>query len=67
MNLSAQDHQTLFTCEYDVGKTDYEGLYYLCAACCEEVRVCLPTFGLFTSALTMAWIKNYHAYEFRLN
>jgi len=25
MNLSAQDHQTLFTCEYDIGKTDCEG------------------------------------------
>ena len=24
MNLSAQDHQTFFTCEYDVGKPEYE-------------------------------------------
>ncbi|CAF0940433.1 unnamed protein product [Brachionus calyciflorus] len=24
MNLSAQDHQTFFTCEYDEGKADYE-------------------------------------------
>lgn len=24
MNLSAQDHQTFFTCEYDEGKPDYE-------------------------------------------
>ncbi|ESN94641.1 hypothetical protein HELRODRAFT_95795 [Helobdella robusta] len=26
MNLSAQDHQTFFTCEYDSGKTDYEAM-----------------------------------------
>ena len=25
MNLSAQDHQTFFTCEYDAGKPEYEG------------------------------------------
>ena len=24
MNLSAQDHQTFFTCEYDAGKPEYE-------------------------------------------
>lgn len=24
MNLSAQDHQTFFTCEYDIGKQEYE-------------------------------------------
>lgn len=24
MNLSAQDHQTFFTCEYDEGKPEYE-------------------------------------------
>jgi hypothetical protein len=24
MNLSAQDHQTFFTCDYDEGKPDYE-------------------------------------------
>ena len=24
MNLSAQDHQTFFTCEYDAGKQEYE-------------------------------------------
>jgi hypothetical protein len=24
MNLSAQDHQTFFTCEADVGKPEYE-------------------------------------------
>jgi hypothetical protein len=25
MNLSAQDHQTFFTCEADAGKPEYEG------------------------------------------
>lgn len=25
MNLSAQDHQTFFTCEADAGKLEYEG------------------------------------------
>lgn len=25
MNLSAQDHQTFFTCEHDAGKQEYEG------------------------------------------
>ena len=25
MNLSAQDHQTFFSCECDVGKPEYEG------------------------------------------
>lgn len=24
MNLSAQDHQTFFTCEYDEGKPEYD-------------------------------------------
>lgn len=27
MNLSAQDHQTFFTCEYDAGKSDLESKY----------------------------------------
>ena len=27
MNLSAQDHQTFFTCEYDAGKQEYESKY----------------------------------------
>lgn len=27
MNLSAQDHQTFFTCEYDAGKPEYESKY----------------------------------------
>jgi len=26
MNLSAQDHQTFFSCECDVGKPEYEGM-----------------------------------------
>lgn len=31
MNLSAQDHQTFFTCEADMGRTDLEGMYrWLC-------------------------------------
>lgn len=24
MNLSAQDHQTFFNCDFDIGKPDYE-------------------------------------------
>jgi len=28
MNLSAQDHQTFFTCEGDCGKAEYESEYY---------------------------------------
>lgn len=27
MNLSAQDHQTFFTCEADSGKSEYESTY----------------------------------------
>lgn len=27
MNLSAQDHQTFFTCEADIGKPEYESMY----------------------------------------
>ena len=30
MNLSAQDHQTFFSCECDVGKPEYEGMKWLC-------------------------------------
>lgn len=29
MNLSAQDHQTFFTCEYDAGKPEYEVIQIL--------------------------------------
>jgi len=29
MNLSAQDHQTFFTCEADIGKTEYESKFDL--------------------------------------
>ena len=27
MNLSAQDHQTFFTCEADAGKPEFESLF----------------------------------------
>ncbi len=33
MNLSAQDHQTFFTCEYDAGKQEYESKYSLDTHC----------------------------------
>ncbi len=37
MNLSAQDHQTFFTCEYDAGKQEYESKYNTCnALLCEQ-------------------------------
>ena len=34
MNLSAQDHQTFFTCDADAGKPEYESKY--CLACAKS-------------------------------
>lgn len=39
MNLSAQDHQTLFTCEYDVGKLDYEAMHIAWRERNKEARI----------------------------
>jgi hypothetical protein len=51
MNLSAQDHQTFFTCEGDCGKAEYESEYHNYSSrkvCCsyEQKEPCLYNFPL---------------------
>ncbi|XP_013790619.1 suppressor of tumorigenicity 7 protein-like, partial [Limulus polyphemus] len=56
MNLSAQDHQTFFTCEYDAGKPEYESncatAYILLAE--EEATTIIEAEKLFKQALKVA-------------
>lgn len=49
MNLSAQDHQTFFTCEGDCGKAEYESEYHIYSSrkvrCfCLQHKPCCITF-----------------------
>lgn len=39
MNLSAQDHQTFFTCEGDAGKAEYESKFYICNSSSRNVNI----------------------------
>lgn len=39
MNLSAQDHQTFFTCDGDEGKEEYQSTYLLQENCYELGKV----------------------------
>lgn len=39
MNLSAQDHQTFFTCDADAGKPEYESKYHTIQGCVKSTTV----------------------------